>query len=94
MKKILLSLSLFLLTIFPVYTSNAQSLEDRSYTLIRNSVLSPQARIHFATFDADERVDFNKTNCEQTAQLILSLPNIKAKYWCEKGFFKNKVAVK
>lgn len=62
--------------------------EGKVYTLYRNSVMMVNQRIHFATFDADDRESFNKDNCLQTSQLIMSLPAVKAKYWCEKGYFK------
>jgi len=61
---------------------------QKVYTLYRNSVMMENQRIHFATFDADERESFNKDNCQQTSQLIMSIPAVKAKYWCEKGYFK------
>lgn len=62
--------------------------EDKVYTLYRNSAILSDARIHFATFDADDSESYNKENCEKTSKLIMTVPSLKVKYWCEKSYFK------
>jgi hypothetical protein len=56
------------------------------YTLYRN--LTPELRIHVATFDANEREDYNRENCEIAQSLFQNQPGIEVKYWCEKGRFR------
>jgi hypothetical protein len=57
------------------------------YTLYRTSLVD-ESRVHVATFDADERESYNSENCEITAELFKSQPDVKSRYWCEKGSFK------
>ncbi|HEX8486184.1 hypothetical protein [Sphingomonas sp.] len=63
-------------------------------TLYRNSSMSPTARVHFATFDAQESdPTYNSTNCAMAAKLLNA--NIKAMnddsqpvgFWCEPGSY-------
>ena len=62
--------------------------EGNVYTLYRGSVPNEHARIHVATFDADEKEEYNKGNCEIAQELLQKQPGVKVKYWCEKGYFK------
>ena len=62
--------------------------EEKVYTLDRDSILLEGERIHFATFDANDTEQYNKDNCLSTADLIMKLPNLQEKYWCENGYYK------
>ena len=86
MKRVLL-VTIFL-TVFFGYTSERGRTEDwvwlaGTYTLYRNSVLDPLARIHVATFDADESASYNRENCEIARNLFSSQPGVTVLYWCE-----------
>ena len=66
-----------------------------TYTLYRSSATGAEARIHVATFDADEAVrnarkegTYNQLNCSIAADLFASLPGVEVKYWCEKGRYR------
>lgn len=58
------------------------------FTLNRNSVTNENMRIHVATFDASEDEAYNRGNCEQAQLLFQAQPDVKTKFWCEKGRFK------
>jgi len=45
-------------------------------------------RIHIASFDAHEKEEYNRGNCEQAQALFQNQPGVKAKFWCEKGHFR------
>jgi len=45
-------------------------------------------RVHVATFDATDGETYNKQNCDQAQLLFQAQPDIKTKFWCEKGAFK------
>ena len=62
--------------------------DDRTFTLYRNSVTDPDMRIHVATFDANEKEQYNRENCEIAAKLFTDQAGVKAKFWCEKGRFR------
>jgi hypothetical protein len=62
--------------------------EDRTYTLYRNSVTDSNMRLHIATFDASEKEEYNRENCDIARQLFGAQPGIKVRYWCEKGRYK------
>lgn len=61
---------------------------DHTYTLYRNSPLDEHARIHVATFDADEPKDYNSDNCALAARLFQSQQGVTSSFWCEKGPFR------
>jgi hypothetical protein len=76
-----------------------QSQADRTVTLYRNSPLSLEMRIHWATFDTLEGGDHNQQNCEMAARLlnanIVASAKREAKqpypgvgFWCEAGAFR------
>jgi hypothetical protein len=71
-----------------------------TYTLYRNSNLDPASRIHFATFDADDKGagadtgDFNRGNCEMVVDLLrenlrkLNDGKEPVRFWCEMGTYR------
>lgn len=61
-----------------------------TYTLYRNGVANDSLRIHVATFDAKDGVEYNHDNCEQARELFQVQPSTRSRYWCEKGRFKEK----
>ena len=58
------------------------------FTLYRNSVTNESMRIHVATFDAAEKEEYNRGNCEQAQLLFQAQPGVKVKFWCEKGRYR------
>jgi len=75
--------------------------EERSvtYTLYRNSDLSRELRVHWASFDADDLPGYNLSNCQMAARLLNA--NIKRSaeadgkrpyqtvgFWCEEGKYR------
>jgi len=58
------------------------------FTLYRNSVTNENMRIHVATFDAAEKEEYNRGNCEQAQVLFQAQPGVKVKFWCEKGRYR------
>jgi len=58
------------------------------FTLYRNSVTDEKMRIHVATFDAAEKEEYNRGNCEQAQVLFQGQPGVKVKFWCEKGRYR------
>ncbi len=60
---------------------------ERTYTLYRNSSTDPLMRIHVATFDADEPVEYNHENCEHARDLFNGQPGILTRFWCEAGTY-------
>lgn len=68
---------------------------DGVFTLYRSGVSTPEvgismenARIHIATFDADESEGYNRENCEIASKLFQAQPGVKVRYWCEKGGYR------
>lgn len=63
------------------------------YTLYRNSptvvgtISGLDARIHVATFDAEEDNDYNRKNCEMARDLFANQSGVTVRYWCEPGKF-------
>jgi hypothetical protein len=45
-------------------------------------------RIHVASFNAVDGEAYNRENCELAQQLFQTQPEVKTKFWCEKGTFK------
>jgi hypothetical protein len=65
------------------------------YTLYRNSGTDmtetghSAARIHIATFDANEAGAYNPENCEIASKLFKQQYGVtRVNYWCEKGRYK------
>ena len=80
--------------------ANQKHIGDRAltFTLYRNSTLSPTMRVHWATFDADDLRGYNKSNCEMAARILNANLARSAKsigdelsagigFWCEAGVF-------
>lgn len=78
----------FLIPIFALLLLTACG--DDAYTLYRSSSTlgGGTARIHVATFDADESQRYNMENCETAMELFKTQKGVTVKYWCEKGRFK------
>ena len=77
-----------------MFTAFAFALESHAateqlFTLYRNSLTDKHMRIHVATFDATDGEAYNRGNCEQAQLLFQNQPNVKTKFWCESGRFKN-----
>lgn len=62
--------------------------ENSVFTLYRNSVVGVDMRLHVATFDAADGEAYNRENCWIAAELFKSQPNVRVRYWCEKGRFR------
>ena len=62
---------------------------ETAATLIRNSVLNENMRIHIATFDTNQGEAYNWENCQLAAKLFQAQPNVKTRFWCEKSKFKD-----
>jgi hypothetical protein len=65
--------------------------DQTAYTLYRNSpMFKDQQRIYVASFDAADDEEFNRSNCQITAQLSTehnSAP-FPPRFWCERGRFR------
>lgn len=66
--------------------------QAETFTLYRSSQVIDAARIHVATFDADEQAGqpYNSQNCEQAAELFQQQPGVITRFWCEKGHYRKK----
>lgn len=62
--------------------------DDNFYTLYRTSPIDTNSRIHVATFDADEKNNYNRENCSVAQELFASQKGIITKFWCEKGRYR------
>lgn len=93
MRKAVTALALFL-----AGCGVAQSPRAETYTLYRNSPFD-LIRIHWATFDADDRANYNMGNCLMAARLLNANMDASAKaegkrrdtsvgFWCEEGEFR------
>ena len=82
-------------------TAACNSKPDTTYTLYRNSPLGRSDRVHFATFNAAESNDFNRSNCSMSARLLNANFAASAKaegkdpiagigFWCEPGSYSAK----
>ena len=61
------------------------SANDMVATLYRTSLIIENARMHVATFNADDGGKYNWDNCLTSAELFQSQPDVKTLFWCEKG---------
>lgn len=94
--KVVLGTTLALAAYFSGYsTTFARELNsDDVATLYRGSPAIENARIHIATFDADDSYDgstfqYNWTNCLIAADLFVSQRGVIVRYWCERGYHKD-----
>jgi hypothetical protein len=63
------------LVYFAAIVLSACSLDDgHVFTLYRNSVTDENMRIHVASFDANEKEEYNRGNCEQAQALFQNQP--------------------
>ena len=58
------------------------------FTLYRSSASAPGARIHVATFDANDSMAYNRENAEAAAKLFQQQPGVTVRFWIEPGHFK------
>lgn len=76
------------LTVLPVLMSSGCLRGDgQTFTLYRTSVKDENMRIHVATFDAGDGEAYNRENCDVAKSLFQAQPEVKSKFWCEKGRF-------
>jgi len=59
-----------------------------AFTLYRSSAITQDARMHVASFDTAEGDRYNDENCRAAQTLFQAQPDVKVRYWCEKGRFK------
>ena len=62
------------------------------YTLYRSSAVTggEKWRLHVATFDSADGVQYNRENCDTAKSLFQSQPGVTVTYWCERGYFSKK----
>lgn len=71
---------------------------ENAVTLYRNSSYSSFLRVHWATFDAADGIDYNRGNCEMAARVLNANLAASAEergdrapsdlgFWCEDGIF-------
>jgi len=72
-----------------LFLTSCSNIKSHSETLYRSSLLSNNSRIHIATFNTKEWVEYNEGNCQITKSLFQNQKNVKTKFWCEKGEYKN-----
>ncbi len=61
---------------------------EDSYTLYRTSSAAGDGRFHVFTFDASGGDGYNMSNCQLAAERFQKQHGIDAKFWCEKGPYK------
>ena len=79
---------LFLAIAAVVASCSPSGSEERTYTLYRNSVTDSNMRLHIATFDASEKEEYNRENCDTAGKLFGAQAGVKTRFWCEKGKYK------
>lgn len=45
-------------------------------------------RLHVATFDADDRDNYNRDICEIVREFFTERPFMQSRYWCEPGRYR------
>ena len=68
-------------------SSNFSSSIDGS-DLYSDSPLIENERVHVATFDGYNDLEYNSGNCEISADLRMEAATSEIKYWCEEGYFR------
>jgi hypothetical protein len=58
------------------------------FTLYRNSLMTENARLHVATFDAADGAKYNNENCLSARDLFQQQQAVKTTFWCENGRFR------
>lgn len=74
--------------------SQTQSQTD-VWTLYRDSEITPNMRLHVATFDSAERAfgggaSYNQQSCMETADLYAANDPAHKNWWCEPGRFRER----
>ena len=64
------------------------SARNSAVTLYSDSPLIENERVHVATFDAYNDLEYNLGNCEISADLRMESATSNIKYWCEEGYFR------
>ncbi len=64
------------------------SSDSGTYTLYRSSPISEGLRVHVATFDSAEGVEYNRDNCQRAADLFGRQRAVINRFWCEQGRFR------
>lgn len=62
---------------------------DHTYTLYRSSLANDSLRIHVASFDTPDGEIYNRDNCEAARALFQKQPNVRTRFWCEKGAYRH-----
>jgi hypothetical protein len=62
--------------------------DSNTYTLYRSSATGEFIRLHVVTFDASEKEEYNRGNCEIAQELFQKQPGVTVKFWCEKGKYR------
>jgi len=95
MKSLLTTLCLTIIVLLgSVNLVEAQTNDDgKTATLYRTSMVTKDARIHIATFNADKNsggggFSYNWENCNVAAKLFQNQGGVKTRFWCEKGTYK------
>ena len=57
--------------------------EPAVYRLYRSSMAFKDARLHVATFDAEDGDEYNRENCDIARDLFVRQPGVMVRYWCE-----------
>lgn len=84
--------------LFAAGCSGQNPLSNDQVTLYRNSFLSQELRVHWATFNASDGLDYNLGNCQMAARLLNAnviasaeaegkAPNPNVGFWCEVGSY-------
>jgi hypothetical protein len=94
---------LIVATAIYVAACSSESVERAErFTLYRNSFLDNSMRVHWGTFDANEKDrNYNRNNCEMAARLLNANLDASARaegkdrdpllgFWCEPGSYSDK----
>lgn len=96
--------ALLLIAIVGGCSSQGPDGPDRTVTLYRNSPLSSDVRVHWATFDASDGRDYNLGNCQMAARILnanlqasaeaeATQPPPNVGFWCEVGAYSDEGGV-
>lgn len=88
LKILIIILSIWSTNSFAFWNLGVKTNKSKVYTLYRNNPFDVKLRVHVATFDVDENEEYNQVNCKMAADLRMGQPDTVAKYWCEKGYFR------
>lgn len=60
---------------------------QNTYNLYRNSPVISESEVLIASFNAKERAEYNRDNCEIARDLFQSQQGIVTRFWCNKASF-------